>query len=269
MAEKADGSEMTFWSHLDALRKVLFRIAVVVFAAAAVLFCVMPWLFDNVIMAPARPGFPLYRLFDLLRIPGMSDEPDAPFSISLINTELSAQLFTHMSLSGYLALVITFPIVIYLLWTFIRPALYEHERKNAVSAFLFGNVMFYIGVAVGYFLVFPLTLRFLATYKLSELIDNTFTLESYMDNFTGICLIMGAVFELPLLAWLLGKMGILHRSFFHKYRRHAVVILLVVAALITPTGDPFTLFVVFFPLYALWEFSAWIVPKAPPEDAES
>ncbi|MDE6267121.1 MAG: twin-arginine translocase subunit TatC [Muribaculaceae bacterium] len=259
-----DRSEMSIWAHLDELRKVLFRIGAVVVVAAVVLFIFMPWLFDNVIMAPARPGFPLYRLFDILQIPGTVEETDAPFSISLINTELSAQLFTHMSLSGWLALVVTFPVIIYLLWTFISPALYENEKRNATTAFLFGNIMFYIGVAVGYFLVFPLTLRFLATYRLSDLIDNTFTLESYMDNFTGICLIMGAVFELPLVAWLMGKMGILHRSFFHKYRRHAIVALLIVAALITPTGDPFTLFVVFFPLYMLWEFSAWIVPKDAP-----
>ena len=195
---------------------------------------------------------------------GTVDGSDIPFSISLINTELSAQLFTHMSLSGYIALVVTFPIVIYLLWTFISPALYENEKRNATTAFLFGNVMFYIGVAVGYFLVFPLTLRFLATYQLSELISNTFTLDSYMDNFTGICLIMGAVFELPLVAWVMGRMGILHRSFFNKYRRHAIVALLILAALITPTGDPFTLLVVFLPLYALWEFSAFIVPKDTP-----
>lgn len=257
-------SEMSIWSHLDELRKVLFKIGIVVVSAAVVLFIFMPWLFDNIIMAPARPNFPLYRLFDMLQIPGTADGSDIPFSISLINTELSAQLFTHMSLSGYIALVVTFPIVIYLLWTFISPALYENEKRNATTAFLFGNVMFYIGVAVGYFLVFPLTLRFLATYQLSELISNTFTLDSYMDNFTGICLIMGAVFELPLVAWVMGRMGILHRSFFNKYRRHAIVALLILAALITPTGDPFTLLVVFLPLYALWEFSAFIVPKDAP-----
>lgn len=256
---------MSFWRHLDELRVVLFKIGAVVVIAAVVLFIFMPWLFDNVIMAPARPNFPLYRLFDMLRLPGTMGEGDEPFSLSLINTELSAQLFTHMSLSGWLAVVVTFPIIIYLLWTFISPGLYERERQNATKAFLFGNFMFYIGVAVGYFLVFPLTLRFLATYKLSDLIDNTFTLESYMDNFTGICLVMGAVFELPLVAWIMGKMGILHRSFFNKFRRHAIVVLLILAALITPTGDPFTLIVVFFPLYALWEFSALIVPKDPPE----
>ena len=119
--------------------------------------------------------------------------------------------------------------------------------------------MFYLGVTIGYFLVFPLTLRFLADYQLSESIPNTISIDSYMDNFLVIVLMMGTVFELPLLAWLLGKMGFLTRGFFSKYRRHAIVALLIDAALITPTGDPFTLFVVFMPIYGLWEFSSRLV----------
>jgi len=121
--------------------------------------------------------------------------------------------------------------------------------------------MFYLGVAVGYFLVFPLTLRFLADYQLSEAIPNTISLDSYMDNFFIITFMMGVAFELPLLAWLLGKMGFLSRDFFSKYRRHAIVVLLILAAMITPTGDPFTLSAVFFPIYFLWELSSRLVPK--------
>ena len=121
--------------------------------------------------------------------------------------------------------------------------------------------MFYLGIAVGYFLVFPLTLRFLADYQLSEAVPNTISIESYMDNFFIITFMMGIVFELPLLAWLLGKIGFLTRSFFGNYRRHAIVVLLVIAAMITPTGDPFTLAAVFFPIYFLWEFSSRLVPK--------
>ena len=112
---------------------------------------------------------------------------------------------------------------------------------------------------MGYAFVFPIALRFLATYSLSSHITPVVSLDSYMDNFFTIVLLMGAVFELPLLAWLLGSIGLLHRSFFRRYRRHAIVALLVVAALITPTGDPFTLFAVFLPIYALWEFSAHLV----------
>ena len=120
--------------------------------------------------------------------------------------------------------------------------------------------MFYLGVATGYFLVFPLAVKFLAGYRLSDVIEPMVTLTSYMDNFFTLLLMMGAVFELPLVAWLLGKMGLLTRGFFSRYRRHAIVVLLIVAAIITPNGDPFTLFLFFIPIYALWEGSARLVP---------
>jgi len=126
--------------------------------------------------------------------------------------------------------------------------------------------MFYLGVAVGYYLVFPLTVRFLSDYQLSELVPNVISLDSYTDTFVTIVFLMGVVFELPLLAWLLGRMGLLTRNFFALYRRHAIVALLVLAAVITPTGDPFTLFAVFIPIYLLWEFSATLVPKSAPTD---
>jgi sec-independent protein translocase protein TatC len=167
-----------------------------------------------------------------------------------------------MSASCWTAAVIAFPIIIYLLWTFISPGLYEKEKRGVRKAFFFGNIMFYVGLATGYFLVFPLALRFLADYHLSDAIPNTISLDSYMDNFFTMILMMGIVFELPLVAWLLGKMGFLTNKFFSHFRRHAIVALLILAAFITPTGDPFTLFAVFLPLYALWEFSAFVVPSS-------
>lgn len=260
---KAD--EMNFWGHLDALRGVLIRIAAVLIVFGVVFFIFMPWIFDNVILAPCRASFPLYKLFDLIA----PDSTPPDFQVTLINIQLASQLFVHLSTSGWLAAVFSFPVIIYLLWTFVSPGLYPEEKRNSRTAFIFGNLMFYLGVAVGYFLVFPLTLRFLATYQLSDLIPNTITLDSYMDNFLSICLIMGAVFELPLVAWLLGKLGLLTRNFFNTYRRHAIVALLIVAALITPTGDPFTLFVVFLPIYMLWEFSSRLVPPAKPDIDDS
>ena len=143
---------------------------------------------------------------------------------------------------------------------------YDHEKTGVKQAFIFGNLMFYLGAAVGYFIVFPLAVRFLAGYTLSNVITPMISLESYMDNFFLLLVMMGAVFELPLLAWVLGKMGLLNKSFFRSYRRHAIVVLMILAALITPTGDPFTLFIVFIPIYALWEFSSVLVPQAKPEE---
>lgn len=255
-----------FWDHLDDLRNVLIKIAVIEFVSAVVLFIFMKWIMDVVILAPCSHNFPLYSFLGVLNgnestsiwLPNLGN---SSFNVTLINIELASQFFLHISLSCWLALILTFPIIIFELWTFVRPGLYAHEREGAVKAFTIGNLMFFLGIAVGYFIVFPLTLHFLADYQLSERIPNTISINSYIDNFLIIILLMGMVFELPLLAWLLGKMKLLTRSFFRRYRRHAIVILLIMAAIITPTGDPFTLFMVFIPIYFLWECSAFIVPK--------
>lgn len=250
---------VTFWDHLDVLRGVLFKIFGVMVVLGVAAFVAMPWIFDNVIMAPCSPDFPTYRLFDGIAAL-MGDSYTGDMNVSIISIELASQLFMHFSASCWAALIVGFPIIIYLLWGFVSPGLYPHEKQGIRTAFFFGNLMFYLGVATGYFLVFPLAVKFLAGYRLSNVIEPMVTLTSYMDNFFTLLLMMGAVFELPLVAWLLGKMGLLTRGFFSRYRRHAIVVLLVVAAIITPTGDPFTLFLVFIPIYALWEGSARLVP---------
>ena len=257
--------EMSFWDHIDALRAVLIRIVVVLVVATIALFCVMPYLFDQVILAPCHGDFVLYRLFERMTssvawLPQFSTEG---FQVELINIKLASQFFIHMSTSFWLALVLMFPVVLYLLWTFVAPALYPREKRGVKTAFLIGCLMFFLGVAVGYFIVFPVTLRFLADYHVSQLVPNQISLDSYMDTFLTLIFVMGVIFELPLLAWLLGSLGVLHRGFFRNYRRHAIVALLALAAIITPTGDPFTLMVVFLPIYLLYEVSAYLVPKSP------
>lgn len=252
--------EMDFWDHAEALRGVLLRIAGLLAVSSCALFAAMPYIFDSVILAPCRSDFILYRWLDSLSgfIP-LPDSPDGDFEVRLINIRLASQFFIHVTASLWLAVVLCFPICIYLLWSFVAPGLYDNEKRGVGRAFLAGNVMFYFGVAVGYFLVFPLTLRFLAGYQLSGMIPNRISLDSYMDNFMTLILVMGIVFELPLVAWLIGKTDLLTRGFFSRYRRHAIVALLIAAAVITPTGDPFTLTVVFLPLYLLWELSAFVV----------
>lgn len=257
--------EMSFWDHLDELRGVLIKIAVTLVVTAVALFVAMPWLFDNVILAPCMGDFVLYRFFEHITtgVPGLPQFTTEGFHVVLINIELASQFFIHMSTSFWLALVLTFPVVIYQLWTFVAPGLYENEKRGARTAFLLGNLMFFLGVAVGYFVVFPVTLRFLADYHVSAMVPNQISLSSYIDTFMMLIFIMGLVFELPLVAWMLGRAGLLHREFFKRYRRHAVVVLLVAAAVITPTGDPFTLMVVFLPIYVLYELSACLVSPEP------
>lgn len=258
--------EMSFWDHIDALRAVLVRIVVVLVVMTLGLFFVMPSIFDSVILAPCHGDFVLYRLFERMTssVPWLPQFSTDGFHVELINIKLASQFFIHMSTSFWLALVLTFPIVLYFLWTFVAPALYPKEKKGVKTAFLVGCVMFFIGVAVGYFVVFPVTLRFLADYHVSQMVPNQISLDSYMDTFLMLIFIMGIIFELPLMAWLLGTLGVLHRDFFRTYRRHAVVALLVLAAIITPTGDPFTLMVVFLPIYLLYEVSAYLVPASVP-----
>ena len=261
-------NEMTFWDHLEALRWMLVR----VFSALGIFiiggFAFIPWIFEHVIMAPIDNQFFLYRWLAKMseQVAIMPDDLTRPFHVSIINIRLSSQFFLHMSLSFWLALLITFPYLVYEVWKFICPALYENERKSMRFTFVFGTVMFFIGCVVGYSVVFPLTLRFLYNYQLSASISNQLSLDSYMDNFLMLVFMMGIVFELPLVSMLLGKVGILHRGFFSAYRRHAVVALLVVSAFITPSSDPFTLMAVFTPIYILWELSAFLVKPAPKDD---
>ncbi len=255
--------EMGFWDHAEALRGVLLRIVGLVVVVSGALFVAMPRIFEHVILAPCHQDFVLYRLLDKLGgAMGSGGLPEgASVEVKLINIKLASQFFMHVTSSIWLAVILTFPVCVYLLWRFVAPGLYDSEKRGVKTAFAGGSVMFYAGVAVGYFLVFPLTLRFLAGYQLSEMIPNEISLDSYMDNFMTLILVMGIVFELPLVAWMLGKAGVLNRSFFSRYRRQAIVAILVAAAVITPTGDPFTLMVVFLPVYLLWEFSALTVSK--------
>jgi sec-independent protein translocase protein TatC len=268
MSENQD--EMSFWDHLEALRWTLFRsiIALVVFSVAG--FVCMRFLFDKVILAPCHSDFIIYHFLCKITsaVSFLPDFCDDTYHVQIVNIKLASQFFTHMTTSFYLAVLLTFPYLMYEVWRFIRPALYDYERKDVRWVFFFGTIMFFIGCSVGYFLVFPMTLRFLATHQLSEAITEQVSLDSYMNYFLMLVFLMGVVFEMPLISWLLSKIGILNRSFFNKYRRHAVVGLMIAAALITPSSDPFTLAFVFFPLYGLYELSAFFVKKAPETEEE-
>lgn len=263
--------EMSFWEHVADLRKVILRSFAAIVLLAIVFFSLMPYIFDSIILAPCRSDFVLYRwLCELNQHAAiLPDFCNDRFEVKLINIQLASQFFIHMSTSMWIALLVAFPYVIYQLWTFISPGLYAGEKRHARGAFLAGNIMFFIGIAVGYFLVFPLTLRFLAEYQVSEMIPNQISLDSYMNNFLTLNFIMGLVFELPLLCWLLSNMGLITRQFFKTYRRHAIIILLILAAFITPSSDPFTLSVVFVPLYALYEMSAWVVKPTQKNDDDN
>ena len=238
---------MTFWDHLDVLRSSLIRIAVAVVLLAVVAFVMKDALF-SVVLAPRSSDFVSYRLLGV----------DA-FSLHLMNTGLTEQFMVHMRTALYAGLLLASPYVLYELFRFVSPGLYDNERRYAVWIVGAAYIMFLVGTAVNYFVVFPLTVRFLGTYQVSPDVDNMLTLQSYIDTLLGMNLVMGVVFELPVVCGLLGRMGLLTSGMMAEYRRHAVVAILIVAAIITPTTDVFTLFVVALPIYLLYEVSIQIV----------
>ena len=248
---------MTFWEHLDELRGCLVRIVVATLVAAVAAFFFKDLLF-TVVLAPKECDFVTYRLFE--RLSGHS----ANFSVGLINVDIAQQFITHMKVALWIGLLAVSPYVLYVLFGFVSPALYKNERRYAVRAVGGGYVMFMLGVALNYFIIFPLTFRFLGTYQVSSEVTNMISLTSYISLLLTMSLIMGVVFELPVVSWLLAKMGVLKAAPMKKYRRHAVVTILIIAAIITPTGDIFTLSIVALPIYLLYETSIIIVNHSNP-----
>lgn len=256
----AEEQQMTFWDHLEVLRRMLFRIAAALLILVIGCFAVMPRIFDKFILGPTDSGFFIYCLLAGLGGDGkIAPDFSAGFHVDIININVASQFLTHISTSFWIALVLVFPYIIFELWKFLSPALYENEKTAVKGAFTAGTALFYLGCAVGYCIVFPLTFRFLSGYTLGGSITNQINLNSYMSIFLGTVFIMGVVFEMPILAWILSKLGIINRGLLQKYRSYAIIVLLVIAALITPSGDPFTLMVVFLPLFLLYELSILVV----------
>ena len=238
---------LTFWDHLDVLRSSLIRMAVAVAVLAVAAFVLKEQLF-SVVLAPRSSDFVTYHLLGV-----------TPFHLHLMNTGLTEQFMIHMRTALYAGLLAASPYVLYELFRFVSPGLYQNERRYAGWIVGAAYVMFLVGTLVNYFVIFPLTVRFLGTYQVSPDVANMLTLQSYVDTLLGMSLVMGVVFELPVVCGLMGRMGLLTDQWMNDYRRHAIVAILVVAAIITPTTDVFTLFVVALPIYLLYEVSIWIV----------
>ena len=245
--KEGTGEALTFWEHLDALRTVIIRSLLVVCLVAVVAFLLKEPLF-RVVLAPRSSDFFVYRWMGV-----------EPFSLHLMNTGLTEQFMIHMKTALYAGLLLASPYVLYQLFRFVSPALYANERRYAVWIVLSAYVMFILGTAVDYLIIFPLTVRFLGTYQVSADVANMLTIQSYVDTLIGMSLVMGVVFELPVVCGLLGRMGLLSARLMQSYRRHAVVAILIVSAIITPTTDVFTLLVVSLPIWLLYEASIFLV----------
>jgi sec-independent protein translocase protein TatC len=246
----SSNSYASFWDHLDELRSRIIKMLLAVVAMSVIAFLLKEPLF-RMVLAPSNGGFVTYRILGV---------PD--FSIHLINTGLTEQFMVHMRTSLYMGLLAASPYIIYELFCFVAPGLYAHERRYAMWLVGSSYVMFILGTLLNYFLVFPLTVRFLGTYQVSPNVTNMLTLQSYIDTLISMSFLMGVLFELPVVCWLMGRMGIINSRMMSTYRRHAIVAILVLAAIVTPTTDVFTLFVVAGPVYLLYEFSILLVKSS-------
>ena len=248
---------MTFWEHLDALRAAIIKILTVTVVFGIVAFFFKEQLFA-LVLAPKEPGFVTYKvLYALSALTG--SETEDVFHVQLVSTGLAQQFVIHMKTAMCAGVILSSPYALYQLFRFVSPALYAHERRYVVRVVGYGYLLFLVGVAVSYFVVFPLTFRFLGTYQVSGEVANMITLDSYISTLMTLTLSMGIVFEIPVLSWMFAKLGFLSAAFMRRYRKHAVVLILSVVAVITPTSDVFTLLAVSAPMYLLFELSILIV----------
>ncbi|NLO70330.1 MAG: twin-arginine translocase subunit TatC [Porphyromonadaceae bacterium] len=264
------GFESSFWDHLEVLRWTLLRSLGVLLVLVIVCFGFKDFIFNKVILPPLTSEFHTYRflcfLADLVKMPGLC--PDS-FQIQMINITLSGQFMTHMISSLIIAVIITVPYLLYEAWKFVKPALYPNEKKSVGKIFLSSSFLFYLGAAVSYFVIFPFTLRFLGTYQVSETIVNQISIQSYMNTLALLVFFMGIAFELPVVVFLLSQIGLVNKEMLRKFRKYSFVGVLILAAFITPTTDPFTMLLVATPLYLLYELSIVVSKeKAKSESAD-
>jgi len=247
-----ENGEMSFWDHLEVLRGTIFRSLSALVLVSVVVFCFKDFIFNDIVLAPTRSDFFVYRWL------GMD------MSMKLINVDISAQFFVHLKVAFALGFILAFPCVCFEIWKFVAPALYEKEKAAIRKTFGLAGLLFYLGLAVGYVIILPVTLNFFQSYSVSSLVENQINLSSYISLFTSMVLLFGIVFEFPVAILVLSSIGLITRETLRKYRKIAIVVILVIAAIITP-ADPFSMLVAAAPLYLLYEGSVLLCKK---EDKE-
>ena len=252
-----DGNLLTFGGHLEVFRQMLFRILGVAGLIAVVVFCLkdITW---SILMAPSEWDFCTYRWIETAMQAVGIDFRFEEYHVNLIATDLSSQFMTHITTAVYLGLLGASPYILYELFRFISPALYENERKYSVQVAGIIYMLFLLGVLMSYFVLFPISFRFLGTYSVSAKVVSNITLDSYISTFVSLTLVMGVVFQLPVIAFFLGRLGVVTSTILAAYRKHAFIAIMLVAAIITPP-DLMTLILVTIPLYLLYEVSIRVV----------
>lgn len=253
MPHSSTGDLLTFGGHLEVLRRIMMRILAITLIFAGIIFAFKEVTFD-LLLSPSECDFCTYRWIErFIRLfnPGFRFDE---FQIDLIATDLSSQFMTHLTTALYLGLLCASPYILYELSRFVSPALMENERKYSVKIVVTVYLLFIAGVMMSYFVLFPVSFRFLGTYSVAEKVHSTITLDSYISTFTTLTLLMGLVFQLPVVTWTLGYFGLIKASFLITYRHYAFLIICIVAAIVTPP-DVMTLILVAIPLYMLYEVS--------------
>ncbi len=254
-ADPEPAEEMSFWGHLDALRGHLFRSALAIIVLGIVAFINREFIFDTLILAPKEPEFITNRL--LCKLATWANVPSlclGNLNLQIININLSGQFTTHMYISMFAGLIAAAPYVIWEIWRFIKPALYENERRHSRGAVLIMSLLFILVILFSYYLIVPLTLNFFGTYQVSESINNQIALSSYISTVVSVTFSLGVVFELPVFVYFLTKVGIITPEFLSRNRKYMLVILLTISAIITPP-DIISQILVCIPLYGLYELS--------------
>lgn len=255
---QAKHDEMNFWEHLEVLRWHLIRAIAAILVAAVVVFLAKNFIFDTLLLAPIRPDFVTNRwLADWavhLAMPSLHINQNA---LDLQNIEFPGQLNVHITVSLVGGVIVAFPYVFYEFWRFVSPALHKNEKRYANLAIFMVSLLFFLGVLFGYYLITPLAADFLGTYSVSDSVKNTVNITSYISTVSSILLASGVIFELPVCIYFLVKINIVNAAFLRKYRRHAVVFIMLLAAILTPP-DPFSLVLVCLPLLLLYELSIFI-----------
>lgn len=255
----SDPNMLTLGGHLEVLRRMLFRIIAVVMVVAIVVFCFKEKTFE-LLLAPSQWDFVTYRYIEKFLHQIGFEFTFNEYHINLIATELSSQFMTHITTALYLGLLGASPYILVELFRFITPALYENEKKYSVSVAATMYLLFIIGVLMSYFILFPISFRFLGTYSVSGIVESNITLKSYISTFTTLTLIMGLVFQLPIIAFFFGKLEMISSGLLKQYRKYAFLIIMILAAIITPP-DLMTLVLVTIPLYLLYEVSILVLKR--------
>lgn len=246
---------MSFWDHLEALRGHLIRSMIAIIVLSALAFLNRKLIFDWIILAPSSSDFVTFRMLCKLGHMLASDALCVKdLHLDIINIKMSGQFLIHMYTSLVAGFILAFPYVLWEIWRFVQPGLYDTERKYSRGGVFISSLLFFIGVLFSYYFIVPITVNFLGTYNVSSSVSNRITLSSYINTVVSITFAVGLVFELPILVYFLTKIGVLTPTFMTKNRKYMFVILLIVAAIITPP-DMFSQIMVVIPLWALYEAS--------------